>query len=394
MDNQQQPDGPRPSSLLIPSQEPCESPPHPPKVELIGFARQVVVAVLITVLILAIAYFLWRGVQVLLQAFAGVLFAVFLAALSDWLSKHTNLSYRWSLAVVVLGLFLITGGIGFLLWNLLSIQIGELVQTLPLSLEKIKAYLMQYTWGQYLVENAPSAASGLADVGQFTKITGFVSGVAGFVEAGIVILIVGIFGAAEPDVYKTGLLYLVPPRRRTRAGEAVDAIAYNLRHWMVGQVALMVILGITTWAGLSLIGVPLALALAVMAGILELIPYVGAWIAAVPAAMIALLKGPEYLAYTLGLYLILHLLEGYVLSPLIQRRAVHLPPALTLVAQVLMGEMFGILGLFVAAPLTVAAMVLLKMLYVEDTLGDNAVKVPGERRDEVNALSQAIDAKA
>src|ERR1700687_5908506 len=113
MDNQHQPDGPRPSNLLLPSPEPCESPPHPPKVELIGFARQVVVAVLITVLILAIAYFLWRGVHVLLQAFAGVLFAVFLAALSDWLSKHTNLSYRWSLAVVVLGLFLITGGVWY-----------------------------------------------------------------------------------------------------------------------------------------------------------------------------------------------------------------------------------------------------------------------------------------
>jgi predicted PurR-regulated permease PerM len=120
------------------------------------------------------------------------------------------------------------------------------------------------------------------------------------------------------------------------------------------------------------------LTLALITGVLALIPYVGAWLAAVLAALVALLNGPQYPAYTLGLFLVLHLLEGYVLLPLIQRRAVHLPPALTLVAQALMGKMFGGLGLFVAAPLTVATMVLLKMLYVEDTLGDESVDVPGE----------------
>ena len=202
-----------------------------------------------------------------------------------------------------------------------------------------------------------------------------------FLEASIIILIVGIFGAAEPRLYKEGFLHLVPPRTARAWGEALDAIGFNLRQWLVGQVLLMVIIGVTTAAGLALIGVPLALTLGIMAGVLEMIPYIGAWISAIPAVLIALLKGPEYMAYTLALYLFLHLLEGYVLLPLIQSRAVHLPPALTLVAQVL-GEMLGILGLFVAAPLTVAAMVLLKMLYVEDTLGDQAVNVPGEPGNE------------
>jgi predicted PurR-regulated permease PerM len=95
--------------------------------------------------------------------------------------------------------------------------------------------------------------------------------------------------------------------------------------------------------------------------------------------MVALLLGPSHLIGTLALYLVLHILEGYVLVPLIQRRAVHIPPALTLVAQVLLGELLGLLGLFVAAPLTVCAIVLLKMLYVEDTLGDQDVEVPGEK---------------
>lgn len=350
----------------------------PPPTESNGFSGRVVAAVLITLLIAAIAYLLWRGIHVLLQAFAGVLLALFLAALSEWVSKHTHLSYRWSLAVVVLGLLLLIGGLGYFLWNQISAQVSEMIPALQRSLERIKGDLEQYGWGQYLIEKAPGAASGLAEGGQLSKLTGFVSGMAGFLEAAIVIVIVGIFGAAEPDVYRAGLLHLVPPRYRPRVGQAIASIAFNLRHWLVGQVLLMLILGVTTAVGLGVIGIPLALILGILAGILEMVPYIGAWIAAVPAAMIALLKGPQYLMYTLALYLFLHLLEGYVLLPLIQRRAVHLPPALTLVAQVLLGELLGILGLFVAAPLTVSAMVLLKMLYVEDTLGDQSVNVPGE----------------
>lgn len=353
-----------------------------------------VVAVLITLVLLLVAYILGRGAEVLLQAFAGVLLAVFLAALSDWVSKHTGLSYGWSLTVVVLGLLLVGGGLGYLLWSRLAIQFSELIQTLPRSLERVRSVLMHSTLGKYLVENAPRASTGLAEPGRFTQVTGFVSGVASALEAAVVILVVGIFGAAEPDLYRAGLFHLVPPRHRQRAGEAVDAIAFNLRQWLVGQVLLMLILAVSTAVGLWLIGVPLALTLGLITGILELIPYIGAWLAAIPAGLIALLKGPEYLAYTAGLFLFLHLLEGYVLLPLIQRRAVHLPPALTLVTQALMGKMFGIIGLFVAAPLTVATMVLLKMLYVEDTLGDQAVDVPGEPGNDSKTKTETETAPA
>lgn len=376
-------DGPRPVNVTVP---PAEGRGHPsasfPRA-MNGFARRVVVAVLITAVLLAVAYFLWRGARVLLEAFAGILFAVFLAALSDRVSKHTRLSYGRSLAVVVAGLFLIACGLGYVSWSRLSTQISEMMQALPRSLGQIKAYLMQYPWGKYLVQRAPDATTRLVEVGRFTELTGFVSGVAGFLEAAVVIVVVGLFGAAEPGLYKAGLLRLVPPLHRPRVGEVADAIAFNLRQWLVGQVLLMIVLGITTAVGLWLVGIPMALTLGLIAGVLELVPYVGPWLSAVPAGLIALLKGPQYLGYVVALYLVLHLLEGYVLLPLIQRRAVHLPPALTLVAQALMGEMQGALGLFVAAPLTVAMMVVLKMLYVEDTLGDEAVAVPGEPGTEV-----------
>jgi predicted PurR-regulated permease PerM len=343
------------------------------------FARRTVVAVLITLLLLGLAAACWYGVYVLLEAFAGVLFAVFLTALSDWLAKHSRLSYGWSLLVVVIALLVLVVGVGWLLGNRLAVQAESMAHRLPQAFEQVRAYLQHRAWGRVVLEHLPGAANSAAGAGAWLPVTNVFTGVINVFEFVIVVLVVGIFGAAEPRLYRAGVMHLVPPRHRRRAGEAVDTVVFNLRWWLVGQVCLMVIIGLTTMCGLWLIGVPLALTLGVLTGALEIIPYLGAWMSAAVAALMALLIGPLHLLGVLALYLFLHILEGYVLLPLIQRRAVHLPPALTIVMQVLLAELLGFLGLLVAAPLTVMLVVLLKMLYVEDTLGDEAVDVPGER---------------
>src|SRR5262249_39020332 len=156
------------------------------------------------------------------------------------------------------------------------------------------------------------------------------------------------------ELYKAGLLHLVPPRHRPRARESLDVVLFNLRWCLVGQVCLMVLIGVTTALALWLLGIPLALALSISAGILELIPYLVPWLSAIPAALVALLLSPWHLLMVLALYLGLHVLEGYVLLPLVQRRSVLLPAALTLVTQVLLGDLLGLKGLFVAAPLMVS----------------------------------------
>ncbi len=341
-------------------------------------------AVLLTLLLLALAYLMWRGVKVLLEAFAGVLFGLFLSTLAEWVHKRTRLSYGWALAVVIVVLILAAGGIGWLLASRLSAELGELMHKLPESLTQIRAYLEQYPWGRALLREMPQTANSAAQLVGAERASNLVSGVVAMVVSAFVMLFVGGFGAAEPDQYKRGLYLLVPPRYRARVGEAVDALAFNLRWWLMGQVVLMLVLWGTSTLGLWLIGIPLALVLGLITGLFELVPYVGAWISAVPAALIALLISPAHMIGVLALYLCLHLLEGYLLVPLIQRRAVGLPPALTLMSQVLLGELMGILGLFVAAPLTVCTIVLLKMLYIEDTLGDQTVEVPGEPSAEAN----------
>jgi predicted PurR-regulated permease PerM len=345
------------------------------RLDLPEFARRVVVAVLITLGLVALALIAWRGIHVLLEAFAGILFGVLLSALAEWLHKRTRLSYRWSLAGVVLVLSSALIGGCWLLANQMVIQLRGLIGDLPKSIENFQAYLSQYSWGQSLVQ-LPQSREALSWAGQMLRGGHVFSSVAGFLEAVLVILIVGIFGAAEPDIYKAGLFHLVPCRHRQRVGEAVDAVILSLRGWMVGQAVLMLVVGVTTAVALSLMGIPFALALGLIVGLLEIIPYIGAWLSVVPAGLIALTVSPWHLAMVLGLYLGLHILEGYVLLPLIQRRAVHLPPALTLVMQVLLGELLGLMGLFVAAPLTVAGVVLVKMFYVQDTLGDQNVSVP------------------
>jgi predicted PurR-regulated permease PerM len=384
MNNQHLPDGASPPRPITP---PRTTQPHT-----IGFALttgQFTRRVVLLLVILGVAYMAWSGIHVLLEAFAGILFAIFLAAPSDWLSRNCKIRYGWALAVVLLVLFLLVASAAMLLANRLANQVGEMTQQVPQSLAQLRDYLAQYAWGRLLLQQMPRTTASLTEaVGTFSELTGLVAGVAHFLEAAIVILFVGIFGAAEPELYKRGLLHLVPPAQRRRTADALDAINFNLRWWLIGQFVLMVLMWISASVGLWLIGVPLALSLGFIVGIMELVPYIGAWISAVPAALIAMLMGPWAVLMVLALFLALHILEGYVLVPLIQRRAVHLPPAFTLVMQILLGELLGFLGLFVAAPLTVVMVVLVQMLYVEDALGDETVDVPGEPCNEEKPVAK------
>ncbi len=359
---------PRPDGL------PRGAHPAAPAHGLIAYTRRVIV----TLLLVALAYLLWRGTHVLLQAFAGILFALFLHALSDWFCKWTGLRYGWSLTIVVVALLLLACGLGWLLSSRIASQAAQLADKVPQSVQQVRDALSQSPLGKKLLGQVSQGEISFADVAQFLHVQGVLSGVTAFLVTAVVIFFVGVFGAAEPVLYREGLLHLVPARHRRRATEAVGAVAFNLRWWLLGQVFLMIAIGVSTGVGLWVIGVPLAMTLGIIAGVFELVPYLGPWLSAVPASLMALLVSPSHLIATLALFLALHLLEGYVLLPLVQRRAVLMPPALTLLMQVLFGELLGLMGLFVAAPLTVAAVVLLKMLYVEDTLGDEAVNVPGE----------------
>jgi predicted PurR-regulated permease PerM len=225
-----------------------------------------------------------------------------------------------------------------------------------------------------IATRAVTAMTGGDAVGTASRL---VQAVIGAVIAVIVVMVVGIYLAAQPALYVRGALHLLPYRMRPRAQEIFDEVGFVLRRWMIAQLIPMVVIGIVTAIGLKLIGVPMWPTLGLLAALFNFIPNFGPMISFIPAVLFALSDDPEKVLWVAALYLFAQSLEGYVLTPLVQRKAVELPPALLILTQVLMGTLGGGMGLVLAAPLMAAALVVIKMAYVREAL-DDPVKVPSE----------------
>ena len=189
--------------------------------------------------------------------------------------------------------------------------------------------------------------------------------------AGIVIIFfLSIYIGADPKLYRGGIISLIPHRVRARGEEVLDAITLALRRWLVTQLIAMVAMGVVATAVLSALHVRAALPLGILSGLLQFVPMAGPIISAVPAIAMGFVDSPEKAAAVLVAFYIIHFLESHVLIPLLMKEGVNLPPVLTVLTQAGMALAFGVMGLFVAVPLLVLVMILVKMLYVEDVVGD------------------------
>jgi len=323
-----------------------------------------------------IGLLVWFALDLLLMVFAGVLLAIFLRTLAVALARATGLSTGYALASVVFGLIGITVLAGWLYAPRLAEQSDRLTESLPQAVSDLTSRVQEYGWGRWLIDQVSSTASE-GDV--VTQAQTMASRIMSVGVALVVILFTGLYLAAEPGPYVRGVLRLVPSASRPQAAELLFTIGGVLQWWLLGQALAMAIVGIAMGLGLWLIGVQLALILGVLAGLFEFIPFVGPLLAFGPAILLALADSGEQAAYVLGLYLVIQTLEGYVLTPLVQRKAVELPPVLTIVAQVGLSMAAGAIGLLVAVPLAAAGMVAIQLLYVEDRLGDDVL---GEMREE------------
>jgi predicted PurR-regulated permease PerM len=193
-----------------------------------------------------------------------------------------------------------------------------------------------------------------------------------------IVLFIGIYGAISPHFYIDSAIRLFPTDKRERIREVFRATGHALHWWLVGQIAAMVVVGILTGIGLMIIGIPLALALALIAALFSFIPFLGPVISAVPAVLIAFLKSPTSALYVVIVFILVQTVESYFITPQIQQRAVSFPPAFLISMQILMGVLFGPLGVLMATPATVVVVVVVQMLYIEDTLGDSVEIVGGQ----------------
>ena len=189
----------------------------------------------------------------------------------------------------------------------------------------------------------------------------------------MLVLFLSIYIGAEPDLYRRGIIHLFPHRLRDRVGDVLTEMAIVLRKWLVTQLIAMAVIGSVTTIILLVLRVKAAVALGLIAGLLEFVPTVGPILSAVPAIAMGFVDSPEKALYVTIAYVGVQFLENHLLIPLLMKEGMDLPPALTIVAQTLMALLFGFIGLLVAVPLLAAIMVAVKMLYVEDVVGDPIV---------------------
>jgi predicted PurR-regulated permease PerM len=307
---------------------------------------------------------------VLLVLFAGVLLALFLSGTAAWLAARLPLPYWILLALVVAAIIAIIGFAGYLVGPHLMSQVAALIDKTPAVLGPL---IGGRHVGEWLHRLAKAEGEGLThDIAVLiSAASGAISWTLELIVGIVVFCFIGLYGAAQPDVYRRAMLRLVPVHARPRAEEVTTTIVHALRRWLFGRVVAMIFVGVGTTVAFWALGVPLPLALGLLAGLLAFIEYIGAILSALPAIALAFEKGLATAVWVTVLFTGVHLVEGYLLSPMIARRTVRFPPAFTLALQVIFGLFFGILGVTLATPVSVILVLLVRMLYVEDTLGDH-----------------------
>jgi predicted PurR-regulated permease PerM len=346
-----------------------------------GFVQRV----LVVVGIVALTYLAWQIRNVFLLAFAGVLVAMMINSLADPIGRWTQLSQKWSLLLACLAIALVL--IGF--FALIGIQAGNqasaLLQRLPDAIATIeRQFDISFPTPAEIEQNLQQRGAG-ASTGAFALSSQVLSWLASWSAAlfqiltgFVLVVITGIFLSVDPETYRRGVVKLFPKSQHDRVDETLVVCGRSLRLWLIGHLVSMTLVGVLVGLGAWLIGLPGPLALGLFAGLAEFVPIIGPIIGAVPALIFAATQGLGAFIWTALLFLAVQQLESNVITPMVEKRAVSIPPALFLLSVVAFGLLFGVLGLILAAPLTVVAYVAAKKLYVRETLGE-PTPVPGEK---------------
>ncbi|MBH5397924.1 AI-2E family transporter [Bradyrhizobium sp. CNPSo 4010] len=338
------------------------------------------------VLFTALLAFTWYFAATLLLIFTGMLLGLGLNALVNALGRRVQLPHTMRLAIVCVALALLLAGVAYLGGATIAEQASLLSKTIKSQITNVRSFLENhgidtsfFDLGNAAPESATNASSeatpapatpsrpplpsagtlassGGAIVSQTLKLLlGTIHGVGNI----FIVLFLGLAFAAQPSVYHDGLLFLAPARHRTRVALVIDRIAETLERWLIAQIIVMIAVGAVTWIGLAVIGIPGAFILGIQAGLLAFIPTVGAIIAGVVVVLASLASGWIAALSAFLLFMGVHAMESYVLTPILQRQALDIPPATLFAFQILLGVVFGIWGLALALPLVAIAKVMI-----------------------------------
>ena len=310
---------------------------------------------------------IWLLRDIVLLGFAAVLIACVLRGVADFLRRRSGLDPSWSLAVVVGILVLLLTGLIWWRGSEIVGQVQQLSDQLATQGERLWSQVEKGAWGRRAAESLRRSTQSATD-----GLPGFATGVAtstlGIGGSLVVVVVTGLCLAASPQIYIGGSLRLLPPEWRPRGREVLSNLGQTLRLWCLGQLVDMAMVTSLVGIGLFTLGVPLALTLALFAGLLNFVPYIGALAGAVPAILVALAQSPTLALWVALLFLTVQMIEGNVIAPFVQKRTGTLPPALTIVSQTILGTLFGALGLILATPFMAALLVAIRMIYVESVM--------------------------
>ncbi|WBO58476.1 MULTISPECIES: AI-2E family transporter [unclassified Acidocella] len=332
---------------------------------LASFAKRV----LIVALFAALAVAAWRLADLGLLLFGAVLIAIGLRRAACGIGKWTRIGPAGGLAVAVL-VFLVALAAALSFFGTVAAgQFGELARQVPLGSKIALDWLRQQPYGPYILTQArgiaPADVTGMAGRAAAIIVQSTVT-TAGYA---ILVFLVAIYLAAQPDLYRRLLLRLVPPGRRAVAARLYEQTGQLLLRWLLGQFIVMLTIGILSGLGLWALGIEAPVALGLVGGLLTFIPYFGAVMAAVPATLVALTQSPLDALWVIAMYAGVHFIEGNFITPLVQAEATALPPVLSLLSTVGFSILFGISAVLLATPLMLLVLVIVEILYVETILG-------------------------
>jgi predicted PurR-regulated permease PerM len=298
---------------------------------------------------------------------------VILRAFADVLARRTPLPERWALTAAGLIIFIGFIGILALFGTQIRGQIALVSERLPVAIDGFTRELGLGPVTDQLPEMLQGSGSSVV-----ARLAGYGWVLLGGLADFLLVVVAGAFIAANPKVYRDGLVKLFPPSQHERIESSLDAVGKALKLWLGAQLMAMIFVGVATTVGVWLIGLPSAFALGLIAALLEFVPFIGPILGALPAVLIASTMDGTTVLWTVLLFIGIQQVESNLIFPMLGRRMVSLPPALALFAILAAGVLFGPLGLIFGFPMAVVAFVLVKKLYVRETLGEET-PVPGEK---------------
>ncbi|MBB4199289.1 hypothetical protein CCR94_21280 [Rhodoblastus sphagnicola] len=352
--------------MLITRQRQTSPQPGAPIMDLGTFTGRLLVILVIA----ALAGAVWQLSDILILLFGAILLSIGLCAAARLIARYAHMPRSIALAVVfLLGL----GLFGSALWvfgSTITSQLNDVIKAAPAGFKLFMAWMAQFPYAQKLLETVRGVnvmdATGWA-TSAVTSAGGLITRALAY---SVVALFVAIYLAAQPERYRHLCLRLVPPAQRPIAETFFGVTGQVLQRWLVGQLVVMATIGVLSGCGLWMLGIEAAFALGLMGGLLSFIPYVGAILAAVPATLVALTQGPTYAASVVGMYVVVHFVEGNFITPMVQAEATAFPPVLAILSTVAFSVLFGPLGVLLAAPLTLILLATVEVLYVQQGLGE------------------------